>query len=64
MRYQQLRNVTLLLMGTALLLASSPGMAQAPRRSAEELLEAMQGTWVRDSMNNKGDWIRREKVIQ
>ena len=23
---------------------------------AEELLEAMQGTWVRDSMNNKGDW--------
>ena len=64
MRHQQLRNATLLFIGTALLLASSPGMAQAPRRSAEELLEAMQGTWVRDSMNNKGDWIRREKVIQ
>ena len=64
MRHQQLRNTTLLFIGTALLLASSPGMAQAPRRSAEELLEAMQGTWVRDSMNNKGDWIRREKVIQ
>ena len=43
----------------------SPGAGtQDSHLSLEKLLQAMQGKWVREWTNNKGEQIRREKVIQ
>ena len=41
-----------------------PGAGQASARSPDDLLTAMQGKWIREWMNNKGEWIRREKVVE
>lgn len=40
------------------------GRTPTATRSLEELHQAMQGKWIREWMNNKGELLRREKVIQ
>ena len=44
--------------------AQEPTPASSSSKDAfAQLRKSIQGTWVRESMNNEGQWIRREKVI-
>ena len=37
--------------------------AQNSGRTNDQLIEALQGRWDRDYLNDKGEWIRREKTV-
>ena len=45
------------------LLWTLDAQAQNSGRTNEQLVEALQGKWDRDYLNNKGEWIRREKTV-
>ena len=48
---------------TGSLLLTVDVQAQNSGRTNDQLVEALQGKWDRDYLNDKGEWIRREKSV-
>ena len=54
--------VAVTVLGGSLLLTVDV-QAQNSGRTNDQLVEALQGKWDRDYLNDKGEWIRREKTV-